>query len=219
MEPDNLALDRFILAAAGSPSPKVCFLPTASGDAQSCLDQFYRAFATLHCIPTHLSLFKPPLENLRDFVLRQEVIYVGGGNTRAMLALWREWDLDQILQEAWLAGVVMAGLSAGSLCWFEEGVSDSVRAGKLEPIAGLGLLQGSHCPHYDSEPERRPTYHRLLREGRLRAGYAADDGAALHFIGTQLVRVVSSRSAAKAYRVSAGDAEVKEEVLPADRLA
>ena len=127
MEPDNLALDRYILAASGAPNPKVCFLPTASGDAQTYIDRFYASFGTLPCTPAHLSLFLPHTTDIRSFLLEQNVIYVGGGSTRNLLVLWREWELDAILREAWQAGVVLAGLSAGSLCWFQEGVSDSVR--------------------------------------------------------------------------------------------
>ena len=137
MEPENLSLDRYVLSATGQPKPKACFLPTASGDAQSYIDRFNDSFSSLPCTPTHLSLFKPPTTDLRSFVLEHNVIYVGGGNTRNLLVLWREWGLDEILREAWRLGVVLAGLSAGSLCWFEEGVSDSVKAGELHPISCL----------------------------------------------------------------------------------
>jgi peptidase E len=161
----------------------------------------------------HLSLFKPPCADLRAFVLEQDAVYVGGGNTRAMLALWREWGLDGILREAWLAGVVMAGISAGSICWFQQGLSDSVLPGDLAPLQCLGFLPGSNCPHYDGEPERRPAYHRFIREGKLDAGYAADDGAALHYIGRDLKSVVTSREAARAYSVRRVGIEVEEIAL------
>jgi dipeptidase E len=213
MEPENLLLDRFVLSAAAVPEPKVCFVGTASGDAQTYVDKFYAAFCTLPCTPTDLSLFKPPTADLRSFVLEQDVIYVGGGNTRNLLVLWREWGLDAILREAWLSGIVMAGISAGSICWFEQGLSDSVIPGDLAPLNCLGFLAGSNSPHYDGEPERRPAYHRFLREGKLNAGYAADDGAALHFIGEKLAGVVSSREAAKAYSVRRVGTQVEEVVL------
>lgn len=201
MEPDNLSLDQYILNASGAVTPKVCFVGTASGDAQSFIDRFYAAFTTLHCSPAHISLFRPEPGDLREKVLEQDVIYVGGGNTRSMLALWREWGFDSILREAWESGVVLAGVSAGSICWFSAGVSDSVRPEDLRALTCLGFLPGSNCPHYDSEPERRPTYQRFVAEGSLEAGYAADDGAALHFMGTKPVRAVCSRPAAKVYRV------------------
>ncbi len=219
MEPENLLLDRYVLSISGAPEPKVCFVGTASGDAQSYIDRYYESFRTLPCSPTHLSLFKPPSADLRSFVLEQDAIYVGGGNTRAMLVLWREWGLDTILREAWLGGVVMAGLSAGSICWFQQGLSDSVIPGELAPIECLGFLPGSHCPHYDGEPQRRPAYQRLIREGKLAAGYAADDGAALHFIGRKLVKTVSSRETAKAYSVRCADSEVVEVAHDTEWLA
>jgi peptidase E len=213
MEPENLLLDRFILSTAAVPNPKVCFVGTASGDAPSFSERFYAAFGALDCAPTELSLFKPPTADLRSFVFEQDVIYVGGGNTRALLALWREWGLDAILREAWLSGIVMAGISAGSICWFEQGLSDSVVPGDLAPLACLGFLHGSNCPHYDGEPERQPAYRRFIQEGKLSAGFAADDGAALHFIGQELNCVVSSREAARAYSVRKVGGEVEEVAL------
>jgi peptidase E len=215
MEPENLLLDRFVLSVAALPEPKVCFVGTASGDDQTYVDKFYAAFRTLPCAPTDLSLFKPPTADLRSFVMEQDAIYVGGGNTRNLLVLWREWGLDAILREAWLSGIVMAGISAGSICWFQQGLSDSVLPGDLAPLNCLGFLRGSNCPHYDGEPGRRPAYHRLIREGSLDAGYAADDGAALHFIGKKLARVVSSRETAKAYSVRRVGTEVEEVALDA----
>jgi peptidase E len=213
MEPENLALDRYVLAATGKPRPRVCFIPTASGDAQSYLDLFHASFATLDCVPTHLSLFKPPAEPLRDFVFAQDAIYVGGGNTRNLLALWREWGLDEVLRDAWHAGIVLAGLSAGSLCWFEQGISDSFHPTELRPIECLGLLPGSHCPHYDGEANRRPSYQHFIRQGTIAPGYAADDGVGLHYIGTELTHIVSSRPNARAYAVAVEDGEIHETAL------
>lgn len=218
MEPDNLALDRYVLAASETPNPKICFLPTATGDAQTYIEKFYAAFNTLPCEPSHLSLFQPHTADIPAFLLEQNVIYVGGGSTRNLLVLWREWQLDHILREAWQSGTVLAGISAGALCWFEEGLSDSVLAGDLQPLECLGFLPGAFSPHYDGEPNRRPAYQRFIGEQKLGAGYAADDGAALHFIGTQLHRVVSSRPAAKAYRVSWTGTEIEETSLPTDFL-
>jgi peptidase E len=140
------------------------------------------------------------------------VVYVGGGNTRSMLALWREWVLDGALRAAWQQGVVLAGLSAGAICWFEQGVTDSI-AGKLGPLAGLGLLAGSCCPHYDGEAERRPAYQRMVGEGRIAPGYGLDDGVALHFVGTELQAVVASCPKAKAYRVTPGAGGALEDAL------
>ena len=200
IEPDNLLLEKYLLKLANKESPKICFIPTASGDSQSYIDRFDTAFAQLPCTPSHLLLFRLQTADLRSFVLDQDIIYVGGGNTKNLLALWKEWGLDTIIKEAWERGVILAGWSAGSICWFEEGVTDSF-PGELTPLRCLGFLKGSNCPHYDGEPERKPSYHRLLAEGLISEGYAADDGVALHFLGTQLERIVSSRPHAKAYRL------------------
>ncbi|NGZ76993.1 Type 1 glutamine amidotransferase-like domain-containing protein [Saccharibacillus alkalitolerans] len=217
MEPENLLLDRYILEQSAAERPKVCFLGTASGDSPGYIERFYTAFRTLPCEPSHLSLFKLPESGLEKEVLDQDVIYVGGGNTRSMLALWREWGLNDILREAYERGIVLAGLSAGSICWFEEGVTDSV-TGRLGGIRGLGILSGSHCPHYDGEEERRPAYHALLRSGEVGAGIAADDGAALHYRDGKLYRVATSRPRAGAYRVEALDGEVSETALEIEPL-
>jgi dipeptidase E len=219
MEPDNLALDKYVLSLSGVVRPKVSFLATASGDSDSYVERFYTSFRSLPCEPTHLSLFRPHPGDLRSYVLGQDVIYVGGGSTRNLLVLWREWGLDIILKEAWTAGVVLAGISAGSICWFQEGVTDSVEAARLHAIQCLGFLPGSNCPHYDGESERRPAYHRLLREAKLQPGYAADDGAGLHFIGQRLAHCVTSRSTARAYRVELAGTEIRETAIESTLLA
>ncbi|MBF6634892.1 MAG: peptidase E [Planococcus sp. (in: Bacteria)] len=201
MEPDNPLLDRYILKQANKPCPKICFIPTASGDADSYIGKFYDFFNQQNCVPSHLSLFKPPTRDLEQYVLDQDIIYVGGGNTKNLLVLWKEWGLDKMLRKAWEQGIVLAGLSAGSICWYEEGVTDSY-GDTLEPLQALGFLKGSHCPHYDGEADRRPAYRRFITQGILQAGIAADDGAAIHYIGQDIKRIVSSRPAAKAYRVN-----------------
>ena len=217
IEPDNLALDRYILEQTQKPNPKVCFLPTASGDADAYILNFYKAFTTLHCRPSFLSLFKLPTADLEGFLLEKDVLYVGGGNTRSMLALWREWGLDKMLFKAYQAGVILTGISAGANCWFEDCSTDSV-PGELQVLSCLGYLSGSFCPHYDSEPERRPSYQEMIRQGLLRGGLAADDGAAAHFVDERLIRVVSSRPESRVYRVFRFNGEVHEEPLDARYL-
>jgi len=197
----------------------VCFVPTASGDAEGYVARFYRSFSALDCRPTDLQLFQRTVEDLEAFVLAQDVIYVGGGNTASMLAVWRAHGLDGILARAWEQGVVLCGLSAGMNCWFEESVTDSFGLGNLALLAdGLRLLPGSCCPHYDGEEQRRPVFHRLIGSGEMRGGWAADDGAALVFSGTALDEVVSSRGDAAAYRVENGDDGVSERRLAARYL-
>ncbi|MBL0388775.1 peptidase E [Tumebacillus sp. ITR2] len=215
MEPDNLLLDEYVLAQSGKERPKVCFVPTASGDSIDYTERFYTSMNTLNCEPNHLSLFHhhPGTNDFEEYLLSQDVIYVGGGNTRNMIVLWKEWGIDKILRKAWEQGVVLAGLSAGSICWFEEGVTDSVIPKQLHYMNCLGFLSGSNCPHYDGEADRRPTYHRQLREGLISPGLAADDGVGLHYIGTDLHQIISSRPEAKAYRVTLVEGEVVEEAL------
>jgi dipeptidase E len=197
---DDTPLFRYIIELTQKERPKVCFVPTAGGENRDAIIIFYDTVLALGCVPSHLSLFHPPTADLRGFILGHDLIFVGGGNTKSMLALWREWQLDRIFREAWDAGMVFAGSSAGSICWFEEAITDSI-PGPLTPLRCLGFLAGSNCPHYDSEPERRPTYQRLIADGALSAGYAAEDGVGLHFAGDRLQRVVSSRPGSRAYRV------------------
>lgn len=214
MEPDNPALDMFVLDQARSRNPSVCFLATASGDAESYIEAFYTAFKRLPCRPTHVPLFaRTP--DLNTALLEQDVIYVGGGNTKSMLAVWREWEMPALLRRAWESGTVLAGVSAGAICWFETLLTDSSGTG-LFPLAGLGFLPGACCPHYDGEAERRPALHRLIENGTIASALALDDGAAAHFVSGRLANVVSSRPQARAYRVERVDARVTETVLNPD---
>ncbi len=178
---DSPLLDQYILGQTAKPNPKVCFVGTASGDAEDYIGRFYTAFSALDCRPTHLSLFKLPTRDLQSFVLEQDVIYVGGGNTRSLLALWREWSLDVYLRQAWEQGIVLAGLSAGAVCWFEQGLSDFF-PGELNTLNCLGFLKGSHIPHYDGESNRRPTYHHFIAKGKISEGIAAADKYKLKLI-------------------------------------
>lgn len=214
MEPDNPALDLYVLAQTGTSRPRVLFLPTASGDADGYIRSFHRAFRALGCETEHLSLFRLPEEELEQRIARQDVIYVGGGNTRNLLALWRLWGVDAALRAAWERGTILAGLSAGAMCWFEEGLTDSW-PGEYRRLDGLGFLPGSLSAHYDGEPERRPMLQRLIGSDEMRPGYAADDGVALHFRGTVLHRVVSSRRGASAYRLGPdGSGTAEERIEP-----
>ena len=215
MEPENTLIDDFILSLSPRRPARACFVPTASADSAAYLVQFYRAFSG-RAVATDLTLFDPPslprrppkTSDLSAFVAEQDIIYVGGGNTAHLLAMWRTHGLDRLLRDAWMHGAILCGVSAGMLCWFRGGVTDSF--GGFEALNdGLGLIDATACPHYDGEEERRPTYHRLIGDG-LQGGYAADDGAALHFHGTELVEVVSSHEGAAAYRVELVDGQVVE---------
>lgn len=213
-EPDNPALDDFVLDLCGAGTPRICFVGTASGDADGYAAKFFEAFAARGCVATRLSLFQPGKAPAAELLPAQDVIYVGGGSTANMLAVWRVHGIDVLLREAWERGTVLAGLSAGSICWFESGVTDSLHPQDMLPLTNaLGFLPGSHCPHYTDR--RRPeAYRRFVATGELPPGYGVDDGAALHFTGTALTEVVASRPAAQAYWVEAGEAGAVEEALP-----
>ncbi|MBC8098929.1 MAG: peptidase E [Armatimonadetes bacterium] len=218
MEPENPLLDRYIIAQTTSERPKVCFLPTASSESDVYVVNFYAAFTALGCKPSHLYLFRPHTADIADFLLSHDVIYVGGGNTKSMLAVWRAWGLDYILRQALEHGVVLAGISAGAICWFEAGLTDSI-PGKLSPLPCLSYLPGSATPHYDGEAARRPAYQQQIAEGMLPPGIALDDGAAAHYVNGQLSGVVSSRPAARAYQVIRGtDGGAHETALPTQYL-
>lgn len=210
MEPDNLALDRYIIEQAGKERPRVCFLPQAGGERDDYVLRFVHAFTSLGCRPTWLSLFSPHTADIEDFLMAQDVIYVGGGNTKSMLALWREWGLDVILRKTMENGTVLAGISAGANCWFEYCTTDSI-PGELRALACLGYLKGSVSPHYDGEERRRPTFHRLIGSGAIPNGIALDDGAAAHYVDGVLRDVVSSRIGARAYWVQQERGAAREE--------
>ncbi|OIU68556.1 peptidase E [Rossellomorea aquimaris] len=211
MEPENPLLDRYILAQSDKSNPKVCFVPTASGDSDDYISRFYKFFEKEQCQPSHLSLFDPPTRDLEGYLLEKDIIYVGGGNTKNLLALWKEWGLEPILRKALEKGIVLAGISAGSICWYEEGLTGSYGNG-LDPIKCLGFLKGSNCPHFDGETERRPAYHSLIESGKIQPGIAEDDGAAVHYIDGTIHKIVSSRPDAKAYKVYFDGKLIEEEL-------
>jgi len=212
MKPENLKLDRYLLSMTNKINPKVCFIPTASGDDESYTRQFYSAYKKLECETSHLSLFSPPEGDLRDFVMDKDVFYVGGGNTRNLLVLWKEWGLDKHLYEAWCNGAIMSGLSAGSICWFKQGLTDS-KTGKLLPLECLGFVEGSNCPHFDTEKGRRPSYHDAILNGSMIDGIACDDGVAGHFIDGKLEFCVSSIASAKAYNIKNINGKINELII------
>src|SRR6202043_2038765 len=201
MEPTNPLLDDFVLSLADARVPRILFLPTASGDTTAQINAFRERFASRPCVPLHLSLFH--LRDLRrplaEVALEQDIIYVGGGSMRNLLALWHAHGLDRLLLEAWRRGSVLAGLSAGAMCWFQWGVTRS--SGPPEPIRGLGVLEGSLTVHADGEPERLPVS--LGRGREIAGGWAVDDGVGLLFRGLTLERGLSSRPGAGAQRVDA----------------
>ncbi|HVY66321.1 MAG TPA: peptidase E [Gammaproteobacteria bacterium] len=219
MEPGNPLLDDFVLSLVPRRPAKVCFLPTASGDSALNLVKFYRAFST-RALATDVTVFDPPslprqparTADIPDVLAGQDVIYVGGGSTVNLLAIWRAQGIDRALRAAWEGGAILCGVSAGMLCWFRDGLTDSF--GGLLPVGdGLGFIDASASPHYDAATGRRAAYHEAIENG-LPPGYAADDGAALHFRGTEFVEAVASRENARAYFVERVNGGVRETRLP-----
>lgn len=203
MEWGNPLLDDHVLSLTGVERPRVCFLPTASGDADHYVVRFYRAFPASRCEPSHISLFRREtgVGDARGHLLAQDLIYVGGGSLVSLMGTWRAHGIDLALYEAWRAGVVLCGGSAGSLCWFSDALS-GFHEGPPRRLAGLGFLPWSNAVHYGDEPGRRAAFMDAIASG-MPSGYGVGDAAALHFVGTDLVEVVSSRPGAIARYVAA----------------
>jgi dipeptidase E len=215
-EPDSLAIERYMLRQTGVRRPSVCFIPTASAEPADYIARFEEAFSRLGARPSVLRFFdRTP--DVRQLLLAQDLIYVGGGNTKSMLAVWREWGLPDVLREAWRRGVVLGGVSAGAICWFDVGVTDSW-AEHLAPLPCLGLLPATCCPHYDGELDRRPSVHDFVGRDLVPPVLALDDGSAAHFVGRTLKAVVTWRPGAHGYRIRKVRGQVVETTLPRVQL-
>ena len=190
----DLKIEKYIKSQSSKPNPKICFIPTATGDDQGYIDNFYKAFNELECETSHINFFKRTID-LKSHILNQDIIYVGGGNTKSMLAVWKEWGLDLILEEAYQEGIIMSGVSAGAICWFKKGITDSW-ADHQATIDCLGFVEGICCPHYDEEPERIPYVKDILTNKKIDSCLAIEGYTALHLIDD-----------VPAYSVSFGDKE------------
>jgi peptidase E len=219
--PGNPELDAYVLEQAHVPMPRICLLPTASGDPDDQIQRFYRAFHDLPCVPSHLSLFRlgsRPLD-LSERLLAQDIIYVGGGSLANLLAIWRVHRIDEILHQAWQGGIVLAGISAGSMCWFSAGVTTSYGEPRLAP--GLGFLPFSNSVHWNSEPDRRIVFRDAIARGLTPSGFGVDDGTALLFRGTEFAEAVrTSLSRGARFVIRDSEAEIHcEELTPAQPSA
>ncbi len=214
------AFIRYMAELTGKDRPRLCYLPTASADSQAGIIRWYESCAPLDVIPSTQASFISSYRTDRsweDVFLSVDGIVVSGGNTLNQQAIWRAQGIDRVLREAWDRGIVLGGASAGSLCWFEEGTTDS-RPQEVTKIECLGFLRGSHSPHYDAEEVRRPTYHRLIRSGELKPGYACDNDAGIHFVDNEVRRVVKTREDARVYRVTLEGGEIVETELPGEMI-
>ena len=212
-DPGDTAMRQYLLDLSGRSRPKVCFVGTASGDDDAYAAQVAAAFDGMACDVTALTVLTPMTAPPDKVLAEQDVIYVGGGNAFYMLVLWRSYGLDRHLRQAWERGAVVCGVSAGSMCWFQQGIR-AVSDSEFQPLSPfLGLLPGSSCPHYNSQPARRQAYLQMVADGRLADGYAIGDGSALHFTGTTLAETITFRPGSAAYRVERQNGQAIEERL------
>ena len=212
---------RYMAELTGKTRPKLCFLPTASADADKSILTWYRNCAPLNVEPSDQLSFIESLTQKRSWeevFLSVDGIVVSGGNTLNQQAIWKAQGIDVVLRQAWDRGIVLGGASAGSLCWFEEGTTDS-RPKELTIVQGLGFIKGSHCPHYDREKDRRPLYHKLIGSGQMKPGYACDNDAGIYFEDNEVKRVVNTRPDAKVYYVSLADGKVAEKLMEPERIS
>jgi len=225
MEDTPSPVDGFIARLTGRAKPNVCFISTPSGDSVETIEKFYATYEALGCVPAHLAFFRKPfraalpLAGFAEPLLGQDAIFVGGGNTKSALAVWREWRLDRVLVEAWRRGVLLSGMSAGALCWFDEGLTDSYWGAGLKPLQCLGLLAGGCCVHYSGEPARRVRLHEEVTRGVSGPRIAIDDGAAILYSDREIHEVVSWRPGATAYEVAAEHGKVVERPYAARSIA
>ena len=209
-------IEKYILDQSEKNNPNICFIPTATGDDESYKVSYYSTFSKLNCRPTHLDFFKRT-PNLEELILSQDVIFVGGGNTKSMLSVWREWGLHDILRTAYDNGTIMSGVSAGAICWFEKGITDSW-ADQLHIIDCLGFTKGNCCPHYDEESERRPSLIQFLKKKELSDCYAIEGGCALHIKNDDVYSAVSFQGNKKSYLVNLEGERIKENICSTTQI-
>ena len=202
----DLKIEKYIRSQSSKDNPKICFIPTATGDDSSYIENFYKAFDTLGCKTSHIDFFKRTI-NLRPHILEQDIIYVGGGNTKSMLAVWKEWGLDIILKEAYENNIIMSGVSAGAICWFKKGITDSWKDNQAT-IDCLGFVEGICCPHYDEEPERIPYVKKILKDNEITECFGIEGYAALYLIAAKPKYNVSFKKDTACHHVFLGNNKV-----------
>ena len=207
--PNHRKIEKYILELTGKEKPNVVFFPTASAENQAYIIQFYKCFTKMSCEPSHVTFFQrtPRLDSI---INKADVIYVGGGNTKSMLAVWKEWKLDKLILKAYNNGKILCGVSAGAICWFEQGITDSW-ASNLNVMDCLGFLPEMACPHYQEEKDRRPDVHKMLKQGKCGPGWAIDGGAAIHFKNGKYYKSIQFYSDSYVHYVSIKNGVVKED--------
>ena len=205
-------IESYILRICDKDCPRICFLPTASGDDDTYIVRFYSIFTRLKCIPTHIEFFNRTID-INIHIMNQDIIFVGGGNTKSMLAVWKDWGMCNILNEAYNNGVIMSGVSAGAICWFKTGITDSWD-NKLTTLPCLDFINGTCCPHYDEEPSRIPYVKKILQKHKLTNCISIEGGAAMHFIDNKPFKNISFHVNKNTYNVYCKDNQIIEEPYP-----
>jgi len=207
----SLEIEKYLTSLINKKRPKICFIPTASGDSSLYKLNFYRAFSKLDCITSHIDFFSRT-ENLEEKVLNQDIIYVGGGNTKSMLAVWKEWNLNNILKNAYEKGIVMSGVSAGAICWFDKGITDSF-ADKLTIIDCLGIVDGIACPHFDEEKEREPYVNDVVKREIIKSCICIEGNCALHIKNNSEYSSIDFGKGQNCFRVYKEKNNLKKEII------
>ena len=207
----SLEIEKYIISLINKKRAKICFIPTASGDSSLYKLNFYRAFSKLDCITSHIDFFSRT-ENLEEKVLTQDIIYVGGGNTKSMLAVWKEWNLHEILRNAYEKGIVMSGVSAGAICWFNKGITDSY-AEELAIIDCLGIVEGIACPHFDEEKEREPYVNGVINKEIIKSCFCIEGNCALHVKDNIEYSSIDFGNGKKCFRVTKENNNLNKEIL------
>ena len=207
----SLEIEKYIISLISKKRPKICFIPTASGDSSLYKLNFYRAFSKLDCIVSHIDFFSRT-ENLEDKVLTQDIIYVGGGNTKSMLAVWKEWNLQNILKNAYERGILLCGVSAGAICWFDKGITDSF-AKELSILDCLGIVDGIACPHFDEEKEREPFVNDIIKRGIIKSCICIEGNCALHIKNDFQYSSIDFGDGKKCFRIFRENNNIKKKII------
>ena len=207
-------IEKYILDLSDKISPKICFLPTATGDDDTYIVRFYSIFSRLNCKPSHIEFFKRTT-NIKNHIMEQDIVFVGGGNTKSMLAIWNEWGMSDLLNEAYNKGVIMSGVSAGAICWFTSGITDSWE-NELRILPCLAFISGTCCPHYDEEPSRIPYVKKIILEEKVTNCIAIEGGSAIHFINGKPFKNVSFKNSKNTYNVFLDNNDIVEN--PFDKI-
>jgi len=208
----SFLIEKYILSLSSNDCPKICFLPTATGDDDTYIVRFYSVFTRLNCIPSHIEFFNRTID-INKHIMNQDIVFVGGGNTKSMLAIWNDWGMNNILRNAYNNGVIMSGVSAGAICWFTMGITDSWND-TLNLLPCLDFVSGTCCPHYDEEPERIPYVDKVIKEQKVSSCISIEGGSAMHIINGTSFQNISFKNNKNSYNVYFEDNQIVRKPYP-----